>query len=208
MRFRRSCANLYTSLRFSKNCAISLSLACFGNFARNNRGNAVIELALALPVMLMLGFGGFEMTRYILIQQKISKTVSSMSDLVARSPSISNTEVTQMFNAVPHLMAPYYTPADAVVIISSVANYGSGPVITWQRSGGGTKATLSAIGTQGGAATLPAGFTLNTNENTIVAEIYYDYDPVVAPNILAASTLYKARFNMPRLGRLDTIKAQ
>ena len=75
-----------------------------------------------------------------------------------------------------------------------------------QRRGGGNKTTASRIGTQGGAATLPSGFTLATNENTIVAEIYYDYRPVVAPRIVAASTNYKVKFNMPRLGALDVLR--
>lgn len=178
----------------------------FKRFIRNNRGSAVVELALAFPVLLLLGFGSFEMTRYILIQQKISKTVSSMSDLVARSPSISNAEMTAMFQAVPHLMDPYNRADDMVVIISSVVNYGSGPVVAWQRRGGGNIATASRIGTQGNAATLPAGFTLSTNENTIVSEMYYNFRPVVAPNIVGATTNYKVKFNMPRLGALDVIK--
>ena len=175
-------------------------------FIQNNRGSAVVELALAFPVLMLLGFGGFELTRYILIQQKISKTVSSMSDLVARSPTISATELTAMFQAVPHLMDPYNRPDDMVVIISSVVNYGSGPVVAWQRRGGGNITTASRVGVQGGAATLPAGFTLATNENTIVSEMYYSFRPVVAPNVVGRSTNYKAKYNMPRLGALDVLR--
>lgn len=172
---------------------------------KNNRASAAVELALALPILILLCFGGFELTRFILINQKISKTVSSMSDLVARSPSISATELTQMFNAVPHLMDPYNESSNMVVIISSVVNYGDGPEITWQQSGGGTKSATSNIGVAGGNATLPDGFTLATNENTIVAEIYYEFSPVIAPDIIAGGTLYKRRFNMPRLGSLETL---
>ena len=177
----------------------------FNNLRKNIRGSAAVELALAFPILLLLCFGGFEVTRYILINQKISKTVSSMSDLVARSPSISAAEITQMFNAVPHLMEPFNEAADLRVIISSVVNYGAGPVVTWQQSGGGTKVATSQIGVIDGSAILPDGFTLGVNENTIVAEIYYDYEPVVAPDVVAATTVYKRRFNMPRLGSLETL---
>lgn len=177
---------------------------------RSRRGSAAVELALALPVLLLLGLGGFEMTRYILIQQKISKTVSSMSDLVSRSPSISEGELTAMFQAVPFLMEPYGDPADMVVIISSVSNYGlttgptSGTRVIWQRRGGGTRTDASRIGTATNAATMP--FTLLTNENTIVAEIYYNYQPVVAPDVLSSRVIYKAKYNMPRLGALDVLR--
>lgn len=177
----------------------------FKKFVNNIRASAAVELALSFPILIMLCFGGFEMTRYILIQQKISKTVSSMSDLVARSPSISATELTQMFNAVTHLMEPYNDSGDILVIISSVVNYGAGPVVTWQQSGGGTKSAVSQIGVVGGSAVLPDGFTLATNENTIIAEMYYDFNPIVAPDIVATTTVYKRRFNMPRLGSLETL---
>lgn len=182
----------------------------FKRFLHDKRGSAVVELALAMPILILLGFGGFEMSRYILIQQKVSKTVSSMSDLVSRSPSISEGDITAMFQAVPHLMEPYNDPDDLVVIISSVSNYGlttgpkSGTRVIWQRRGGGNITTASKIGTEGNAATMP--FTLNTNENTIVAEIYYNYRPVIAPDIVAEKTLYKAKYNMPRLGALDVLK--
>ena len=177
----------------------------FSKFRKNTKATAAVELALSFPILMLLSFGGFEVTRYILINQKISKTVSSMSDLVARAPSISAAEITQMFNAVPHLMEPYNEPADMRLIISSVVNYGAGPVVTWQQSGGGTKVAASQIGVSGGAATLPDGFTLTTNENTIIAEMYYDFSPVVAPDVVAASTVYKRRLNMPRLGSLETL---
>ena len=177
----------------------------FRRFIKSKSGSAVVELALAFPVLLLLGFGGFEMTRYILIQQKISKTVSSMSDLVARSPTIASTDLTAMYYAVPHLMEPYDNTSGTIVIISSVINYGSGPVVAWQSSGGGTKNAASKIGVQGGVATLPTGFTLATNENTIISEMYYDYMPVVAPKIMAGGTVYKVKFNMPRLGALDVL---
>ena len=195
-----------STLRCASSCLPSAILIIAGRFFSSKSGAAMVEFALALPILILLSLGGFEVTRHILIQQKISKTVSSMSDLVARSKSISTTELDQMFQAVPHLMEPYNKSSDLVVIISSVANYGSGPVVTWQQKGGGTKTTASNIGMTGGSASLPAGFTLANNENTIVAEIFYDYKPAVASNIVGASTIYKVKFNMPRLGSLDVLK--
>jgi Flp pilus assembly protein TadG len=178
----------------------------FKNFIKEHKGSASMELALALPVLVMLAFGGFELTRNIIIHQKIGKTVSTMSDLVARSPSLTAAQVDQMFPAVQYLMEPYYKLTGTRVIVSSVANYGAGPVVTWQRAGGGSRSSVSQVGVVNGAATLPAGFTMATNENTIVAEIFYDYTPVVGAGIVPAQTIYRARYNMPRLGALDVLR--
>ncbi len=174
-------------------------------FMRNVRGNAAIELALAMPILLMLSLGGFEMTRYIIIQQKISKTVNTMGNLVARSPSLAEADMTNMFFAVDHLMDPYIMGANGTVILSDVSNNGATVKVNWQRKGGGTYIASSKIGVQGGVATLPAGFTLAVNEDTVISEIYYNYTPLVAPNIVAAKVIYKVKYYKPRLGALTVM---
>ena len=174
-------------------------------FMKSTGGTALVEFALILPILLMLVLGAFEMTRYIIIQQKISKTVSTMGDLVARSPSLASADITNMYAAVPHLMEPYSIGAKQVVILTNVSNNGSATKVNWQRKGGGTYVANSKIGAVGATAKLPAGFTLAVNEDTIISEIYYSYQPIVAPNIVAAQVIYRAKYYKPRLGALTVI---
>lgn len=175
-------------------------------FTKGRAANVTIEFAFALPVLILLAMGGFEMTRYIIIQQKLSKTVNTMGNLVARSPSLNESDITNMYAAVEHLMDPYPMGARGVVILSSVSNNGTNTRVRWQRKGGGTYSANSQIGNGANAtASLPAGFTLDTNEDTIVSEIYYDYSPLVAPNVVASRVIYKVKFYKPRLGALTVI---
>lgn len=177
----------------------------YRTFRKSKTGTAAIEMALLLPLLVLLSVSSFELIRYVLIQQKISKTVTSMSDLVARSPSLSENDMSVMFSAVEHLMEPYAFTTNGRVIISSVSNNGTNVRVRWQRFGGGTMTATSRVGTAGNTATLPTGFTLATNEDTIVAEIFYNFQPVVAPNTVAAQTIYKVKYNKPRFGALTAV---
>jgi len=204
----------WSSIRAPKGCCYLMRRLCrlgsgltapFNRFAKSNVANAAIEFGLAMPILMLLALGGFEMTRFIIIQQKISKTVTTMGDLVARSPSLAASDITNMFNAVDHLMAPYQFGANGRVILSNVSNNGATVKVNWQRFGGGTYSAVSKIGAQNAVASLPAGFTLDVNEDTIVSEIYYNYRPLVAPNIIAAQVVYKVKYYKPRLGALTVI---
>jgi len=175
-------------------------------FLRDNKAIAAIEFALIAPILLALFLGGFELTRYVLIYQKISKTTSSMSDLISRSPELYEADIANSFNAVQHLMAPYYTAANVKVIISSVMDDGTGNYVNWQRCGGGTLSVQSSLGKQATYITLPTGFDLGTNEDTIIAEIFFQYQSVVGLKFTTNGIIRKVRFNKPRLGALTLIK--
>lgn len=174
-------------------------------FIRNNHGVAAVEFALLMPILLLLFLSGFELTRYVLLNQKLSKTAASMSDLISRLPSVTEFEVQNSFNAVQHLMSPYHEPEGTKVIITSVINDAGTVRVNWQRCGGGSFAVTSAIGAEGELATLPAGFTLEDKEDTIIAEIFYNFVPILAPETVGPGVLSITRFTRPRLGALVEI---
>jgi len=175
-------------------------------FISDNKAIAAIEFALIAPVIFVLFLGGFELTRYVLIYQKISKTTSSMSDLISRSPELYEADIANSFNAVQHLLAPYYEAGDVKVIMTSVMDNGTGNYINWQRCGGGTLNVQSELGLQGQYATLPSGFDLKLNEDTIVAEVFLQYKSIIGLDFTASGIISKVRYNKPRLGALTNIK--
>lgn len=175
------------------------------NFRKNQSGVMAVEFALLMPILLLLFLGGFEITRYVLINQKISKTAASMSDLISRLPSATEEEIENSFNAVQHLMAPYYKSGEVKVIISNVMRISGNNVMNWQRCGGGNFDVQSKFGEPNDNVALPNGFTLETSEDTIIAEIFYEFKPIIAPKTVAAKVLYKVRYTKPRLGALNKI---
>ncbi|MDX1974290.1 MAG: TadE/TadG family type IV pilus assembly protein [Rickettsiales bacterium] len=176
---------------------------------RTQEGIAYLEFALALPVLLTMFLGAVEVTRYVLVAQKVEKISVTMSDLVAQSSTMSSNELDVLVQAAGQVMQPYNFKPDGYVIVSSVTKTGTAqPVVSWQYRGGGDWVQPSKVGTQGGAATLPSGFSMVDKDNVIIAEIYYRFTPLMGNmvgNVISGSTLYRHAIFKPRLGDLKVL---
>ena len=51
-------------------------------------------------------------------------------------------------------------------------------------------------------ATLPTGFTLNEKDNIIVAEVFYEYEPIAPGLLFDKAAIYRRAIFKPRLGLL------
>jgi hypothetical protein len=133
----------------------------------------------------------------------------STSDMVSQGETISIPELDVIFTAASTIMMPFTVGADGVVIVSSIsATGGAAPRVVWQRSGGGTMAGMaSKIGAVNGNAALPTGFVVRDGENVIITEVYYDFSPLFAPDIVAPQELYHRAMFRPRFGTLTTLCA-
>ncbi len=171
-------------------------------------GVAATEFALIAPILMLLFMGSVEITRYVIIAQKTEKAALTMSDLVAQSEDVSTDDLDVLIQAVGEIMKPMEFGASGFVIVSSVSRVGSNAAsINWQYTGGGTWTHASQVGFQGGSATLPADIELDPNEGVIVAEVYYNFSPLMIPSILPASTIYRVGVFKPRLGELTSLGA-
>lgn len=173
----------------------------------SRRGNIAVEFALAAPVLILFVLGSLELARYVLLQHKIERVAITVSDLVARAQTIKQSEIDDIFLAAGEVAIPYDLPGLGRVIVSSVVNQdGNGPKIAWQRSGGGTLAAASALGIEGGTATLPADFQVRQGETAIIAEVFFDFTPFLSELIVAPGTIYKRAHHRPRLGTLGEVE--
>ena len=89
-------------------------------FLGNREGGVLLELAFALPVILLILLGCFDTARYVLLHQKMSRAATTMADLVSRPTSISASDVDTMFSAASGLLDPYSLEDNGSVIVSSV----------------------------------------------------------------------------------------
>ncbi len=179
----------------------------FLSLLRAREGIAALEFALNLPLLLILGFGGFELSRYLLIQQKTDKIAYIVADVIAQSTSstLSNAQITQILTAAAQVMQPIPFGADGFVIVNSVTKTGTAaPKVSWQRTGGGTMTRPSIVGQPNGTATLPGGITLVDKDNVIVVEVFYRYTPMFGGSYVASQQLYRNAIYKPRLGALTT----
>jgi len=199
-------------------------------------GVVLVEFAFAVIVLLVMFIGTVEVTRYALIVQKLEKTVSSIADVVAQtnpnSGGITDTEMSQLMSAVTDMMSPYTTGASdpniRIIVTDIYYNTTAAspntpvPAIQWQYCGGGSGtqhsklyASTGYVVTHGQIATLanaglPASFTgsLNTPEEFIVAEVFYNFNPVMNQTIFTPvgfnTLVYRTVVYMPRLGALSS----
>jgi Flp pilus assembly protein TadG len=172
----------------------------------DNRGVFAIELAMAAPILVGLSVGGVEITRYVILNQKIERTSAAMADLVSQAETLSESDLVNLFNASADIMSPFDLNADGRLVLSSVsAQDGNPPVINWQREYGGTSGGGSAIGTEGNTPSLPSGFIIRDNESVIVAEVYYDYEPMFSLGLVDPANLYTLAIFRPRFGSLTEL---
>jgi Flp pilus assembly protein TadG len=176
------------------------------HFFSNASGIVATEFALMAPVLLLLFLGGFEVTRFILLQQKTEKVAYTIGDVVTQNTTITNAQLAQIVTAASQIMQPYTFGANGVVIVSSVYQTGTvnPPTVRWRYTGGGTLARTSTVGNVNGNATLPAGLTLNDKDNVIIAEVYYRYSPMFSGGVVGTQDIYKSTVFKPRLGALTT----
>lgn len=177
-----------------------------GRCFKNCKGAALVEFAIALPVLLMLLLGCLETTRFVLIQQKLDRTSASIADLIAQADTITQSEVDAIISLTGQLMQPYQFGADGLVVVSSVTeDLDDGPIIQWQIPGAGTLNQTSVIGNVNDPAVMPGGFVMRVAETIIVAEVFYTFRPWIFDRFFSEQTIYRLSVRRPRLGGLATL---
>jgi Flp pilus assembly protein TadG len=74
---------------------------------RDKRGNAAIEFAVIVPVMLTMFFGVVEFSAAVAVNRKISMAAEELADLGARYQSIDDTEIDNFFKIARAVITPY-----------------------------------------------------------------------------------------------------
>jgi Flp pilus assembly protein TadG len=174
----------------------------------DTRGGLIAEFAAAMPVLVLMLFGGVEVSRFALLNQRMDRLATVMGDLVAQAETISEGDLTNLFQATTPVAWPFDMVTKGNVIISSVslpaAPAAQTPNVTWQRHTGNL-VTTSRIGAQGGSATLPTGLTIAANQTIIISEVYYSFSPMLIGALVPQQVIYHRAFFRPRIGALTAI---
>lgn len=177
-------------------------------FARDRRGIAAVEFAVVASVLTVALLGGTELSRYTLLHQKMDRVSSSVSNMVAQSSTMTTVDFENMWAAAKQVAKPFdLDGAQGKVIISFiVAVSDNAYLITWQRSGAGTLAKNSEIGTEGGLAAMPSGVTMKQGDTIVAVEVFARYEAFVFPELIGTSIVYHRSFDQPRLTDLITLE--
>lgn len=168
---------------------------------RDRVASVSLELALVLPLLILLLMGGTEYVRYTILNQKLERATAMVADLIAQSSTLTAAELDSLFDIVDNILSPFSMNEDGQVIISSVSGTGGAAVVRWQENTG-SGADASKIGTAGGTASLPHGLTLVDGENVIVSEFFFAYQPILLDDVFEDTLLYRVSAYRPRFGSL------
>jgi hypothetical protein len=167
--------------------------------AGDRKGSVLVEFAFMLPIISTLVLGGVEFARYAMVNQKMDRVVGFVGDLVARAESLEASDFTDYFAAAEQLSLPFDLLGGGNVIVSSVTGESGGPQVLWQQIGPGAVAQASGVGVPGGPATLPSGFVLGVDENIVITEVFFDFEPLfLPPAFVTAGRLHYQSVFRPR----------
>lgn len=121
--------------------AASVRFVCLlKRFASEMSGVSAVEFALILPLMLIIYAGCGELTMALVIDRKVSRAASTISDLVAQQSSVSATLMTNIFDATTAILEPYDSSV-AKVVVAVVDITSSGQRVSWSKARNDTAAT-------------------------------------------------------------------
>ena len=175
---------------------------------RDRRGVALIEFALAFPLLLTFGMGGLEYSQFALAVHKVSQSANAMADNLSRVGAKSALTTTQLreadiidtFRGMQRQAGNLNVGLHGRVIVSSLErNASGGQWIRWQRCLG-TMVYPSSYGNAGDGASGtsfpgmgPAGSEVKappgTGQAVMFVEIAYEYQPMFTSAILPPTLL-------------------
>ena len=167
---------------------------------RDKRGNAAIEFAVIVPVMLSMFFGVVEFSSGVAVNRKISMAAEELADLGARYQAIDDTEVDNFFKIARAVITPYSTTVLKATITEIYIDPATGlGRAQWSRG--------DVVRLPGSTVPVPANLIARDSTNNILpsqylifAETGYVYVPAVGYVMATAGVpLSDVSYMRPRL---------
>ncbi len=164
-------------------------------FARAESGISAVEFALIAPLMAMIYFGCIELSLMMTLDRKVTGATAALGDLTSRSSTITNDDLTDIFEATRMVMQPNDL-VGARIRISSLYEDSGQVKVAWSDG-----CNLTAY-PDDQLMTIPNNL-IPTDGTIIMAEIEYDYNSGIGYFFSSSKTLTDKFYLRPR--RVDSI---
>ncbi len=170
-------------------------------------GAAMVEMAIILPFAILMLTGIFEISMYILAHNKMIRVAGGIGDTSTRENTTA-ANIIAIMNTSDNLFKPLnFAPNGSVVVSqisnSTLSNLAQDMRINWQYSINGA---VSQLGTAGSLpVNLPNNISVISNQSMVITEVFYNYKPIVFPNIVPTKTIYITSVFTPRVGDMNTL---
>ncbi|MEQ8356720.1 MAG: pilus assembly protein [Kiloniellaceae bacterium] len=158
--------------------------------AGDERGNATVELAFVLPLMLMLFIGVVEATNLLRLDRKVVAAAQTAADLVSQRRDVSDAQLDDILTAAALIFEPYPAAPHSVGIVGVRFDPDTGdPTVDWTKSKNG--------GSAPDALTQAVGLGA-PGEGVVVVRVTYNYTPVFFDFVMSSATIGETAVLRPR----------
>ena len=193
--------------------------------AQSTHAAVMLEMAFAIPFLILVGFGGLEIANLTLAHTRVSQLGLNTADNAARiaagsnltQPEIREVDINEVFAGAAQQVAGLGFENNGRIILSSLQrNDDGGQTIKWQRCFGNLE-VASAYGVEGTGATGtdfpgmgPVGREVTAAAGTAImfVEVTYEYQPLLFGAWLGPQTIRStAAYNIREARDLSGVKA-
>jgi len=112
-------------------------MSLFGKWLRNDEATAAIEAGFLFPLLMLILCGTVDTGMGLVMNQKVINASQTISDLLARGSSVSNTDVNDAITAGSLALMPYSTASYGSDIVSiRFVGVSKTPTVQWRRTTG------------------------------------------------------------------------
>jgi Flp pilus assembly protein TadG len=124
----------------------------FIDLIHNRSGNAAVEFAMIVPLMLALFFGTLESSSGVAVDRKVTLVARTLSDLTSQSTTVTNTDLANYLTTGGAIMTPY----SATPLVSRISELYIDPVtnsakVQWSKGSGSSPLGAGHCGRTHGA---------------------------------------------------------
>ena len=158
----------------------------------NNSGVAAVEFAMIIPIMAALLIGTNEFAAGVAVDRKVTIMARTLSDLTSQNTGVTDTQLTNFFNAGKGIMTPYpSTPVEGTITELFIHPTTLKARVQWSKG--------IAVRNKGDIVEIPDALKI-AGTYLIYSEVKYKYVPSVAwfINKVNGITLSDISFTRPR----------
>lgn len=178
-------------------------------FVDDAKGVAAIEFAYLVPILMLMTFGTFEVSRALIMHKRFQRATAMVGDLVAREQQLgdnwteSQAALDGILRAAEQVMAPYSSTALSMGIYQLRADSNDPPdtTVEWSYSYNGMSVTACPS-----PKDMPADGMISSNNAAVLVESSYQYTPFLLnlpAAIMSAASWSDSMVFSPRDGSVD-----
>lgn len=164
--------------------------------ARCRSGVAMVEFAIAMPVLFVLYIMSFVISDEISCNRKVTVTARTVADLTSRYASLTQSGLTTVMAASQQVMSPYTSGTTTVRVSELLVTSTTTATVVWSQTQTGSTTTQGLA--NGSVVTLPSNLAA-TGTYLILGEVTYLYQPVIGLGTTTTMTLFDKSYMSPRI---------